>query len=85
MRRCFCCVFRAFSFFTSLFDQTAAVIQGDLCSVARPENIPPIDIDGNVAAVFRAYMNAEATIAAHGKFRTKFSKEVIKNAEGKVC
>jgi len=74
---------RACAFLTALFDETASVLRGDH-AVAKPEELPPIDLDEDVASLaaqFRAYMNVGTTMTAHGRFRTEFYAKVVDCAQ----
>ena len=75
---------RACAFLTALFDETASVLRGDPDAVAKPDGLPPIDINDDVASLaaqFRAYMNAGTTMTAHGSFRTEFYAKVVDRAQ----
>jgi hypothetical protein len=75
---------RACAFLAALFDKTASVLLGN-STIAKPEELPPIHLDEDVAAQFRAYMNAETTMTAHGKFQTEFYAKVVDHALKVVC
>ena len=75
---------RACAFLAALFDATASVLRGDPDAVAKPEELPPIDLDEDVASLaaqFRTYMNAGTTMTAHGRFRTEFYAKVVDRAQ----
>ncbi|KIM88098.1 hypothetical protein PILCRDRAFT_3154 [Piloderma croceum F 1598] len=75
---------RACAFLAALFDETASVLRGDPDAVAKPEELPPIDLDEDVASLaaqFRTYMNAGTTMTAHGRFQTEFYAKVVDRAQ----
>jgi hypothetical protein len=75
---------RACAFLAALFDETASVLRGDPDGVAKPEELPPIDLDEGVpslAAQFRAYMNTGTTMTTHGRFRTQFYAKIVDRAQ----
>ena len=75
---------RSCAFLTALFDETASVLQGDLDAVPKPEHLPPIDLDVDIASLagqFREYMNAGITMTGHGRFRTEFYAKVVDRAQ----
>jgi hypothetical protein len=79
---------RACAFLTALFDETASVLRGDRDAVVKPEELPPIDLNEDVASLaaqFRAYMNCGTTMTAHGRFRTEFYAKVVDRAQKLVC
>ena len=60
------------------------MLRGDPDAVDKPEKLPLIDFDEDVASLaaqFRAYMNAGTTITAHGRFRTEFYAKVVDRAQ----
>lgn len=60
------------------------MLRGDPDAVDKPEKLPPIDLDEDVASLaaqFRAYMNAGTTITAHGRFWTEFYAKVVDRAQ----
>jgi hypothetical protein len=64
---------------------TALVLANDPNAVSKPENLPPINLDGSVAEQFRAYMMEGMTMTGHGRFRRDFYKRVVTYAEDVVC
>jgi hypothetical protein len=75
---------RACAFLTALFDETASVLRGDSDAVAKPEKLPAINLDVDIASLseqFRAYMTADTTMTAHGRFRTEFYAKVVDRAQ----
>jgi hypothetical protein len=75
---------RACAFLAALFDETASVLRGDPDAVAKPEELPLIDLNEDVASLatqFRAYMNSGTTMTAHGRFRTEFYAKVVDRAQ----
>ena len=60
------------------------MLRGDRDAVAKPEELPPIFLDEDVASLaaqFRAYMNSGTTMTAHGRFRTEFYAKVVDRAQ----
>jgi len=75
---------RACAFLTALFDETASVLRSCPDAVAKPEELPLIDLSKDavsLAAQFIAYMNAGTTVTAHGRFRTEFYFKVVDRAQ----
>jgi hypothetical protein len=79
---------RACAFLTTLFYETASVLQGDPDAITKPEELLPIDLNEDITSLvaqFRAYMNAGTTMTAHGRFQTKFYAKVVDHAQKVVC
>jgi hypothetical protein len=76
---------RACAFLAALFNVTTLVLVSDPDSVPKPVELPPINLDADVAGQFRAYMSAGTTMAAHGRFRQEFYKKVVDRAKRVVC
>ena len=60
------------------------MLRGDPDAVAKPEELPLIDLNEDVASLatqFRAYMNSGTTMTAHGRFRTEFYAKVVDRAQ----